>query len=182
MQAFPKMLPYFFISALAFYLFPLFVFDARNNIFLLLLILPIICILLTCFFGILNRFSLAHLLLPIGIGIMFLPSVFLFYNPTALLYGAIFAALSGLGMLLGNIIGYLMRRLSRSTRHSTGKPAGKTSSGNRASKRPSNSKAVSKAASKAASKPTGKAASKPTSKTGNKPVSKSASKSSSKKK
>jgi len=177
MRAFSKMLLYFFVSALAFYVLPLFVFDARTNIFLLLLILPLICVFLSCIFGILNRFSLLHLFLPLGIGIMFLPSAFLFYNTTALIYGAIYAVLSGFGLLLGNIIGYVIRRLSkpvsRSAGNSISKSSGRKSAGNQGSTRPSGSKAATSAASKAATSAASKAATSAASKSTNKATNKS---------
>ncbi|MCI9576309.1 MAG: hypothetical protein HFJ84_06550 [Clostridiales bacterium] len=87
-----------FLGAVIFYVFPLIFTFKILTAALLLFINPIysfiFCTLHTIRFGL-------RMYLPISIGILFLPAVFLFYEPQFLSYCAIYAAIAFVGSGIG---------------------------------------------------------------------------------
>lgn len=98
-----SLLPCFLVFALDFYLLPLLMHDTGGAMFLMLLVMPLTAFLTAVIYGVFRGFSL---LLPLGAGVLFLPSVFLFYNATAWSYGIAYAAV----VLAGNGLGRIFYR------------------------------------------------------------------------
>ncbi|RHO52703.1 hypothetical protein DW094_13835 [Ruminococcaceae bacterium AM07-15] len=83
-----------------FYLLPLLIKDTGSGIFLLLLIMPLLVFLGAVLYGL--GYGL-HWLLPLAATILFVPSMFLFYNESAWVYGVIYGAVAAAGNGVGRI-------------------------------------------------------------------------------
>lgn len=90
-----------------FYVFPLFAgpTDAMGMVLLILLS----TILLSLVLGILSGSKLKYLY-PVAIAILFIPSVFIYYNESALVHALWYLVVSALGLLPGALVGSLIRR------------------------------------------------------------------------
>ena len=93
-----KMLPCLILMIITFYIFPLLIQNTGMGMLILLIIVPLICFVCSFLYGIKNHF---HLLFSILLTVLFIPSVFIYYNSSALIYAPIYGLLSLLGMLLG---------------------------------------------------------------------------------
>ena len=102
MNKLKKMLPYLLVCALAFYVAPLLATDTGGFIFVLLLAVPAICLTASLIYGILNGFAPLQLLFPLFVGVLFVPSIYIFYNESAWVYAIAYGVIS----LIGNGIGY----------------------------------------------------------------------------
>lgn len=95
------------IQILMFYIFPLFAgpTDAMGMVLILLittLILPVIL-------GSISNNKVKYLY-PIVISIIFIPTVFIYYNESALIHAIWYLVISEIGMILGTIINKLLKR------------------------------------------------------------------------
>lgn len=95
------------IQILMFYIFPLFAgpTDAMGMVLILLittLILPVIL-------GSISNNKIKYLY-PIIISIIFIPTVFVYYNESALIHAIWYLVVSTIGMILGTIINKLLKR------------------------------------------------------------------------
>ena len=70
---------------------------------IMLFIIPLICLLTSIFYGIKNGFNIYYVLI---VAIMFVPSIFIFYNSSAWIYVLIYAFIA----FLGNTIGLAFRK------------------------------------------------------------------------
>ena len=93
-----SLLPCFAVFGLEFYLLPLLMRDTGGAMLLMLLVMPLTAFLTAAVYGVFRGFSL---LLPLGAGVLFLPSVFLVYNASAWVYGIVYAVV----VLAGNGLG-----------------------------------------------------------------------------
>lgn len=92
-------LVYLLLSIITFYLLPIIIPDFKPG--LLMLIFPIISFVLTFIHTLKNGFLIW---LPIAVIIIFIPSMFIFYNYTAWGYIPIYACVMFLGGLFGHLI------------------------------------------------------------------------------
>ncbi len=93
-----------------FYIFPLFAgpTDAMGMVFLIIFATFILSLIL----GIISKTKLKFLY-PILISVLFIPSVFIYYNESALVHAGWYFVISTVGILIGtviNIIGRLARK------------------------------------------------------------------------
>jgi hypothetical protein len=100
MEKTKKMLPYLIIIILDFYLLPLFIKDTGTAMMMMLVVIPLICFVCSGVYGIKNSFNLYYALL---VAILFVPSIFIFYNSTAWVYVLGY----GIIALVGNAIGMM---------------------------------------------------------------------------
>ena len=98
-----KYLPFTVILALSFYLLPLFIKDTGSGMFILLISIPLVTLITSFIQGIKYGFDL---ILPLIAAVLFFPTIFIFYNDSALIYVLIFAAIT----LFGNAISVLFRK------------------------------------------------------------------------
>ncbi len=98
-----KMMPYLVINILSFYLLPLLIQTTGTAIFILLIGIPLICFLTSFVYSTKNGFVWFY---PVVISVLFIPTIFIFYNYTAWVY--IFGY--GIVALIGNLIGRLFYR------------------------------------------------------------------------
>ena len=90
-----KLTPYLIILAMDFYLLPLFMQNTGAAMLGMLCIMPLIAFITAMVYGIRRGFNLW---LAILAGIMFLPTVFIYYNSSAWIYAPLYAVI----VLLGN--------------------------------------------------------------------------------
>lgn len=89
---------YYLVLALCFYISPFFMKDTGTAMLLLLSVIPIICFVLSVLNGMNFGFNLSYLL---GVPVIFIPSIYIFYNSSAWIYVAIYFVIA----LIGNWIG-----------------------------------------------------------------------------
>lgn len=108
MNLWKKMLPYLLIIAGGFYLLPLLIRDTGSAMVVLLILVPAICLLSSVFYGVKNSF---HWQFCVMVALLFVPSVFLFYNASAWVYIIGYGA----NALIGNLIGSIFSKKRKNT-------------------------------------------------------------------
>ena len=101
MKKIREMSVYLIVITLAFYVLPAFINDTGTGIFFLLILPPIICFVTSIIYGIRHSFNLIFLLI---IMILFIPTIFIFYNESAAVYVLIYGIIATIGNLLGSLI------------------------------------------------------------------------------
>ncbi len=101
MKKIREMSVYLIVITLAFYVLPAFINDTGTGIFFLIILTPIICFVTSIIYGIRHSFNLIFLLL---IMILFIPTIFIFYNESAAVYVLIYGIIAAIGNLLGSLI------------------------------------------------------------------------------
>ena len=84
------------ILIIVFYLLPLLF---KGGIAFLFLLNPLTVLICSIIFGKCNKF---YFILPIISALLFLPSIFIFYNESAWIYGLFYAIISLIGSFIGN--------------------------------------------------------------------------------
>jgi hypothetical protein len=100
MKNYLKALPYLVINAVAFYLFPILIKDTGSAMVIMLIGIPVLCFGAAVVFGVKNSFKWYY---PAAVALLFVPTIFIFYNSTAWVYIIAY----GLIALAGNYIGKL---------------------------------------------------------------------------
>ena len=101
MKKIREMSVYLIVITLAFYVLPAFINDTGTGIFFLIILTPIICFVTSIIYGIRHSFNLIFLLI---IMILFIPTIFIFYNESAAVYVLIYGIIATIGNLLGSLI------------------------------------------------------------------------------
>ena len=101
MKKIREMSVYLIVITLAFYVLPAFINDTGTGIFFLIILTPIICFVTSIIYGIRHSFNLIFLLI---IMILFIPTIFIFYNESAAVYVLIYGIIATIGDLLGSLI------------------------------------------------------------------------------
>lgn len=94
-----KLLPYVVVNLLIFYVLPILIRDTSSGMLILMIIIPLITFGTSLLYGLNKSFGWRYPLLVMGI---FLPSIFLYYNESALVYTLIYGGLSLLGSFIGS--------------------------------------------------------------------------------
>lgn len=98
MEKIKRLLPYLVIILLDFYLLPWMIKDTGIAMLLLLGVIPFICFVCSFAYGMNNSFDLFYALI---VAILFVPSIFIFYNSSAWVYAVGY----GIVALAGNLVG-----------------------------------------------------------------------------
>lgn len=103
MEHFRNALPYYAAMLLNFYLFPLFMADTGSAMIILLNLIPAVCFAISTAYGMKYGF---HPVYAVIVAILFIPSMFIYYNTSAWVY------IPGYGIiaLLGNLFSLLLRK------------------------------------------------------------------------
>lgn len=101
MEKVRKMLSYLFVVIFAFYVLPLLIQDTGSGMLILLIGIPVICFMVSFIYGIKNSFNFLFSLLVI---LLFVPTIFIFYNDSASIYILAYGVIS----LIGNFIGCIL--------------------------------------------------------------------------
>lgn len=86
---------------IAFYLLPLLVIDTGSGMFVLLLLIPGFCLCSGLLCGLLAGFQWLY---PLLVALLFAPTIWIYYNETALPYLIPYTLLAALGLLAGGLI------------------------------------------------------------------------------
>ncbi len=100
MKNYFKLLPWLLIAALDFWLLPLFL-DAANVMLMILIVIPGICFFAALCCGLFCGFQSVYLL---GTELLYLPTVWVYYNGSALVYLLVYAVIAALGLGIGAMI------------------------------------------------------------------------------
>lgn len=94
-----RLLP--FLGILAFYLFPLLIRDTGSAMLMLLVAMPAACFACSLVYGLLYR---TLWLFPVLAAILFVPTIFLYYNSSAWVYAPIYGVVALIGAWIGRMI------------------------------------------------------------------------------
>lgn len=108
MKALKQEWPYYIAVIIIFYVFPLLIMDTGSAMTVLLVFIPILCLAVSCLYG--YRYGF-HIQLALASSILFLPSIYLYYNSSAGIYSIAY----GVIVLIGTLIGTVTQKLSRHT-------------------------------------------------------------------
>ncbi|MGI5985418.1 MAG: hypothetical protein GXY01_01555 [Clostridiales bacterium] len=102
MKRIKPMLPFLAVILMVFYLLPLLIHDTGTAMMMLLLIIPLICFLCSVIYGWKHSFDILYSFIVTA---LFIPTIFIFYNSSALIYVAVYGAVALVGNLLGMLLG-----------------------------------------------------------------------------
>ena len=94
-----KLLPYLVVNLLTFYILPILIRDTGTGMLILIIIIPLITFMTSLLCGLKNSFEWLY---PLLVMVIFLPSIFIYYNESALIYTLIYGGLSLLGSFIGS--------------------------------------------------------------------------------
>lgn len=100
MKIWKSMLPYVGVTAAAFYLLPAVMKNTGVAMVSMLAIMPLLCFVMAAMFGRKYGFCVWYGVL---IGLLFVPSLFLFYNASAWVYAPVYGLIALVGNLLGKM-------------------------------------------------------------------------------
>lgn len=95
-----KMLPFLIFNILLFYITPLCINDTGSSMAVLLFIIPILCFVGAFIYGIKYSFDLIY---PLLVALLFIPTIFIFYNESAAIYILFYGMIVVTASALGNI-------------------------------------------------------------------------------
>lgn len=97
-----------FLAAMTinFYALPTLIIDTGSGIVLLLILMPLVCFISAIAYGLRNGWQP---LLPASVFLLFLPSLYIFYNESALIYAFAYPLIT----LIGNITGLYAAKLAK---------------------------------------------------------------------
>ena len=106
MKKYTKELIVLFVQLFMFYVFPLFMYlyEPMGIVFIILLMTFILSII----FSIVSQKKIKYLF-PFMISILFVPSVYIYYNESALVHSIWYLITSLLGIFIGNIVNLLKK-------------------------------------------------------------------------
>ena len=103
MDKLKKNMVFYLLLLIDFYIVPWFIKNTGSAMIVMLVIIPLICLITSVFYGIRNGFNFWYILI---VAIMFAPSIFIFYNSSAWVYVVGYAVIA----LLGNLIALPLRK------------------------------------------------------------------------
>ena len=103
MDKFKKNLIFYILLVIDFYVIPWFIKDTGSAMIVMLGIIPMVCFVTSMMYGIRNGFDFWYVFI---VAILFIPSIFIFYNSSAWMYVVVYAGIA----LLGNFIAFPLRK------------------------------------------------------------------------
>lgn len=94
---------FYILLIINFYVIPWFIKDTGSAMMIMLMIIPLSCLVISIFYGIRNGFAFWYILI---VAILFIPSIFIFYDSSAWVYVVVYTVIA----LLGNLIALLLRK------------------------------------------------------------------------
>ncbi len=98
MEKLKKNIVFYLLFLIDFYIIPLFIKDTASAMALMLVIIPLICLIISIFYGIREGFDFWYIF---SVAIIFIPSIFIFYNSSAGVYAVGYAVIALFGDLIG---------------------------------------------------------------------------------
>ena len=96
MNKIKRNLVFYVVLTIAFYGIPWAITDTGSAMFMMLVIIPIICFMTSVMYGLKNGFSFSYVLIA---SIIFIPTIYIFYNSTAWIYVIAYSVIAILGNL-----------------------------------------------------------------------------------
>ncbi len=96
-----QMLPYLLITAAAFYLLPLLGNDTGSFMFILLIATPLISFIAALLYGVRRGFDVTYWII---VAVLFVPTIFIYYNSTAWIYIVVYAVIALVGSAIGGLV------------------------------------------------------------------------------
>lgn len=93
-----KLWSFLLINLISFYLLPLMIKDTGSGMLVILIVLPVISLICSLIYGLKNGFQPLFSILLMA---LYIPSVFLIYNSSAMIYALIYGVLSFIVMYMG---------------------------------------------------------------------------------
>lgn len=103
MEKLKKNMVFYLLLLIDFYIIPWVIKDTGSAMIVMLVIIPLICLIPSVFYGIRNGFDFLYIL---SVAIIFTPSIFIFYNSSAWVYAVGYAVIA----LFGNLIALPLRK------------------------------------------------------------------------
>ena len=92
---------YYLIIFIAFYLVPILIKDTGSGMTILLIVIPSITLINSLIYGLRNTFDFIY---PLVVAIMFIPTLFIYYNASAWIYIISYSLIALIGELLGKTL------------------------------------------------------------------------------
>lgn len=103
MDKFKKNLIFYILLIIDFYVIPWFIKDTGSAMIVMLGMIPMVCFVTSMMYGIRNGFDFWYVFI---VAILFISSIFIFYNSSAWIYVVVYAGIA----LLGNFIALPLRK------------------------------------------------------------------------
>lgn len=92
---------YYFIIFMTFYLIPILIQDTGSGMFILLIVIPLITLITSIIYGLRNVFDFIY---PLIVAILFIPTLFIYYNISAWVYIIAYSLIALIGEILGKTL------------------------------------------------------------------------------
>lgn len=103
MEKVKKNMVFYLLLLIEFYIIPSFMKDTGSAMIVMLVLIPLLCLITSVFYGIRNGLDFWYIL---SVAILFIPSIFIFYNASAWVYAVGYAVIA----LFGNLIALPLRK------------------------------------------------------------------------
>lgn len=91
----------YFIILIAFYIVPMLIKDTGSGMFILLIVIPLITLITSLIYGLRNTVDFIY---PLIVAILFIPTLFIYYNSSAWVYVIAYSMIALIGELLGKTL------------------------------------------------------------------------------
>lgn len=92
---------YYFIILIGFYLVPILIKDTGSGMTILLIVIPLITLITSLMYGLRNTFDYVY---PLIVAILFIPTLFIYYNTSAWIYIIVYSVIAVIGELVGKML------------------------------------------------------------------------------
>lgn len=92
---------YYFIIFITFYLIPILIQNTGSGMFILLIVIPLITLITSIIYGLRNVFDFIY---PLIVAILFILTLFIYYNASAWTYLLVYSMIAVIGELLGKTL------------------------------------------------------------------------------
>lgn len=92
---------FYFIIFITFYLIPILIQDTGSGMFILLIVIPLITLITSIIYGLRNVFDFIY---PLIVAILFIPTLFIYYNISAWVYIIAYSLIALIGEILGKTL------------------------------------------------------------------------------
>lgn len=92
---------YYLIIFIDFYIVPMLIKDTGSGMFILLIVIPLITLITSFVYGLRNTFDFIY---PLIVAILFIPTLFIYYNTSAWIYVVTYSMIAVIGELLDKIL------------------------------------------------------------------------------
>ena len=92
---------YYLVILIAFYIVPMLIKDTGSGMFILLIVIPLITLITSLIYGLRNTVDFIY---PLIVAILFIPTLFIYYNNSAWIYIFVYSMIAVIGELLGKTL------------------------------------------------------------------------------